>query len=56
VADRIDLHTADMRQLPFDDGSFDVVLSSLAIHNVPGAAERAKALREAARVLKQGAS
>jgi arsenite methyltransferase len=54
VADRIELHTADMRQLPFADGSFDVILSSLAIHNVPGAGERAKALREAARVLKPG--
>jgi SAM-dependent methyltransferase len=54
VADRVELHTADMRQLPFDDGSFDVVVSSLAIHNVPGASERARALREAARVLKKG--
>jgi arsenite methyltransferase len=54
VAERVELHTADMRQLPFADGSFDVVVSSLAIHNVPGAGERAKALREAARVLKQG--
>lgn len=54
VAERVELHTADMRQLPFDDGSFDVVVSSLAIHNVPGANERAKALREAARVLKKG--
>src|SRR5438552_2303871 len=54
VADRVELHTADMRQLPFDDGSFDVVVSSLAIHNVPGAGERARALREAARVLKRG--
>jgi arsenite methyltransferase len=54
VAERVELRTADMRQLPFDDGSFDVVVSSLAIHNVPGAGERAKALREAARVLKQG--
>lgn len=53
VAERVDLHTGDMRQLPFDDGSFDVVVSSLAIHNVPGAGERAKALREAARVLKK---
>src|SRR5205823_14403688 len=25
VAERVELHTADMRQLPFDDGSFDVV-------------------------------
>jgi arsenite methyltransferase len=54
VTERIELHTADMRQLPFDDGSFDVVVSSLAIHNVPGAEERAKAVREAARVLKPG--
>src|SRR5262249_50131046 len=54
VADRVELHTADMRQLPFEDGSFDVVVSSLAIHNISGAAQRAKALREAARVLKQG--
>jgi len=54
VAERIELHTADMRNLPFEDGSFDVVVSSLAIHNVPGAGERAKALREAARVLKKG--
>src|SRR5260370_28515245 len=54
VAERVELHTADMRQLPFDEGSFDVVVSSLAIHNVPGAGERAKALREAVRVLKKG--
>ena len=53
VADRVELHTADMRKLPFDDGSFDVVVSSLAIHNVSGAGERARALSEAARVLKK---
>ena len=53
VAERVELHTADMRHLPFDDGSFDVVVSSLAIHNVSGAGDRA-ALREAARVLKKG--
>ena len=43
-----------MRHLPFPDESFDVVVSSLAIHNVPAADDRAKALREAARVLKKG--
>ena len=31
-----------------------MVVSSLAIHNVSGVGERAKALREAARVLKKG--
>lgn len=54
VADRVELHTADMRKLPFEDRSFDVIVSSLAVHNVPGAGERAKAVREAARVLKKG--
>jgi arsenite methyltransferase len=53
VAEQVELHTADMRQLPFDDVSFDVVVSSLAIHNVSSAGERARALREAARVLKR---
>ena len=43
-----------MRQLPFADGSFDVGVSSLAIHNVAGAGERARVLREAVRVLKKG--
>jgi arsenite methyltransferase len=28
VAQRVELHTADMRELPFDDGSFDVVWSA----------------------------
>ena len=38
VADRVELHTADMTALPFADESFDVVASSLAIHNISGAA------------------
>jgi arsenite methyltransferase len=54
VAERIELHTADMRDLPFADDSFDIVLSSLAIHNIPGHAGREKALGEAVRVLKPG--
>jgi SAM-dependent methyltransferase len=54
VAERVEIQRADMRDLPFDDGAFDVVVSSLAIHNVSGAGERARALREAARVLKKG--
>jgi ubiquinone/menaquinone biosynthesis C-methylase UbiE len=54
VADRVEIHTADMRQLPFEDGSFDVVVSSLAIHNVPGQQGRERAIHEIARVLKPG--
>lgn len=54
VADRVELHTADMTALPFADGSFDVVLSSLAIHNISGSAGREKAINEAVRMLRPG--
>ena len=43
-----------MRQLPFPDGSFDVVVSSLAIHNIHSNEARAQAVTEAWRVLKPG--
>ncbi|MGO9918049.1 MAG: class I SAM-dependent methyltransferase [Isosphaeraceae bacterium] len=48
--ERVELRTADTHELPFDDGSFDVVVSPLAIHNVAGAGERVRALSEAVRV------
>jgi ubiquinone/menaquinone biosynthesis C-methylase UbiE len=54
VADRVELHTADMTALPLKDDSFDVVLSSLAIHNIWGRAGREKAVAEAVRVLRPG--
>ena len=54
MSNRVDLQTSDLRVLPFPDESFDVVLSSMAIHNIKGAAERAKAIDEAVRVLKPG--
>jgi arsenite methyltransferase len=54
VADRLDIETGDMRALPFPDGVFDVVVSSLAIHNIRSNADRAKAIAEAWRVLKPG--
>jgi len=54
VADRIEIHTGDMRALPFPDAAFDVVVSSLAIHNISSTAGRAKAIAEAFRVLKPG--
>lgn len=53
--------TADARSLPFEDDTFDIILSSLAIHNIhegdssPQAQEeRKKAIYEAIRVLKPG--
>lgn len=54
VAGQVELHTADMTALPFPDASFDLVLSSLAIHNIPGAEGRQQAVDEAARVLRPG--
>jgi SAM-dependent methyltransferase len=54
VADRVELHTADMTALPFEADCFDVVVSNVAMHNVPGRAGREKALEEAVRVLRPG--
>lgn len=39
-----------------DDESIDVIVSSLAIHNVPSAAEREQSIREIARVVRPGGS
>lgn len=54
VADRVSVKTADMRALPFPDGTFDVIVSCAAIHNISKAADRAQAIREIARVLTPG--
>jgi arsenite methyltransferase len=54
VADKVEVHTGDARKLPFDDASFNVVLSSMALHNIYNADERQTAVREIARVLKSG--
>ena len=48
-----DLHEGDMAQLPFEDNSFDVVVSMLALMHVP-LADRPKVFAEARRVLKPG--
>lgn len=54
VADRIEVHTADMTALPLADESVDAIVSSLAIHNIPSPEGRRKALDEAIRVLRPG--
>jgi SAM-dependent methyltransferase len=54
VRERVEIHTGDMRKLPFPDASFDVVTSSLAIHNIDDEQGREQALSEIWRVLKPG--
>ncbi|MGW1198494.1 class I SAM-dependent methyltransferase [Streptomyces sp. NPDC002536] len=54
VADRVELHTADMARLPFESGMFDAVVSSMAIHNISDGVGRTAAIEEAARVLRPG--
>ncbi len=54
VAERVETVTADLRKLPFEDGSFDVVTSTWAIHNIEDHRGRMQAVREAWRVLKPG--
>jgi len=54
VVDRVELHTADMTALPFAENSFDVVVSSVAIHNIKGGSGRDRAIEEAVRVLRPG--
>ena len=51
LSDRIELLQGDAQSLPFPDASFDGVCIAFGIRNVP---DRAKALREMARVTRQG--
>ena len=54
VGDRVQIETGDMRELPYPDASFDLVVSSLAIHNISSNADRKRAIKEGFRVLKPG--
>ncbi len=54
VGDRVQIDTGDMRALPYPDATFDLVVSSLAIHNIPSRADRNRAVTEGLRVLKPG--
>jgi len=54
VAERVRIETGDMRALPFPDATFDVVVSSLAIHNIRSNDDRRRAIEEAFRVLRPG--
>jgi ubiquinone/menaquinone biosynthesis C-methylase UbiE len=54
VRSQCELVTADMRAVPFPDSTFDLVVSSLTIHNIEGDQGRGQAVDEAVRVLKPG--
>lgn len=54
VADRVEVQTGDMTELPLADNSVDVIVTSLAIHNIPSVSGRDRAVAEAARVLRPG--
>ena len=54
VSDRVEIQTADMRQIPFPEGTFDVVVSCWAVHNLYEFEGRGQAVREIVRVLKPG--
>lgn len=52
VADKVEVRSGDMRTMPFPDESIDVVVSSIAIHNISDKAGREKAIREIDRVIR----
>jgi SAM-dependent methyltransferase len=53
VADRVQVESSDSRDLPFADGRFDIVLTSLMLHHMDTAG-RVTAVREMVRTLKPG--
>jgi arsenite methyltransferase len=54
VAGRVSVATADARDMPFADASFDAVLSHWVVHNLSDAADRFRVLDEMLRVLRPG--
>ncbi len=52
VQNRVQLRNADARELPFENATFDLVLSSWALHNIYDEPGRRRALEEIVRVLK----
>lgn len=54
VQEKVALRSEDARRLGFADDAFDIVVSNLCIHNIPGRSGREQACQEIARVLKPG--
>jgi len=54
VADKVRIENGDAQKLVYPDNHYDVVVSSLVLHNIPEPDARAQAVREMFRVLKPG--
>ena len=54
VADKVRIENGDAQKLVYPDNHYDVVVSSLALHNIPEHPARSQAVREMLRVLKPG--
>jgi len=54
VADKVEIRTGDIRELPFEQGTFDVVVTISVVHNMENAVDRRRALDEMLRILKPG--
>lgn len=54
VEERVAVHDADMREMPFEANRFDRVLCSLVFYLFPSRAHRRRAIEEIFRVLKPG--
>jgi arsenite methyltransferase len=52
VENKIEIQTADCRSLPFNDQSFDIVVSHWVVHNLPSEEDRNRAISEMVRVLR----
>lgn len=52
LGDAVDVVTGDATDLPFDDSSFDTVVSTTMLHHVPTVAAQDRVLAEAFRVLR----
>jgi arsenite methyltransferase len=54
VADKVRIENGEAHKLVYPDNHYDVVVSSLVLHNIPEQDARAQAIREMLRVLKPG--
>lgn len=54
VSDRICFKKGSASSLPFDDESFDMVISNMVFHEVAGVKDKREVIKEALRVLKKG--